>query len=349
MLGRSGEKKLIRPKVEKGLVIGSFDPLHMGHLFVFSFARQAAEHVTILVLETDTDLVPIQKRFEWLKEEFPTATIIKMKIAERPEGEEEYKSFAKLVMTANGKFDAVIGSDEMAYRVATQMDAKQVLPLQESVSSDSVQAKIQPFDNWKYLPACVKGYLTIKVCLFGPECTGKTRMARELAQHFKTVFVEEYARSYFEMKENDVQPEEVSDIAMGQLASEDFLARSSQQVLFCDTDLISTTIWCKWMYEDQCPEWVRMEAEKRTYDLYLLMDTDVPWQDDAVRCLPNNRQEFFNDCREALESRGRKYIVISGPFEDRFKNAVSAVEDLLRQKKKKLTYEIKRPSISDVG
>lgn len=341
-------ENLNRPKVEKGLVIGSFDPLHLGHLFVFAFAREAAQNVSILVLETDTDLVPIQKRFEWLKEEFPAATVIKMKIAERPESEDEYMSFAKLIMAANGKFDAVIGSDEMAYRVALQMNAKQIFPLQESVSSDSVQAKIQPFDNWKYLPACVKGYLTIKVCLFGPECTGKTRMARELAKHFNTVFVEEYARSYFEMKDNDVHAEEVSDIALGQLASEDFLARLSQQVLFCDTDLISTTIWCKWMYEDKCPEWVRMEAERRQYDLYLLMDIDVPWQDDSVRCLPNNRKEFFDDCKEALDSRGRKYKIISGPFEERFANAVSAVEELLRLKKKKLTYEIKRPSISDV-
>lgn len=338
-----------RPKVEKGLVIGSFDPLHLGHLFVFAFAREAAEHVSILVLETDTDLVPIQMRFEWLKEEFPAANVIKMKIAERPESEEEYKSFAKLIMAANGKFDAIIGSDEMAYRVANQMEAKQIFPLQESVSSDSVQAKIQPFDNWKYLPACVKGYLTIKVCLFGPECTGKTRMSRELASHFNTVFVEEYARSYFEMKDNDVHADEVSDIAMGQMASEDFLARSSQQVLFCDTDLISTTIWCKWMYEDKCPEWVRMEAERRQYDLYLLMDIDVPWEDDKVRCLPNNRKEFFDDCKEALDSRGRKYILISGTYQERFAKAVSAVEDLLRLKKKKLTYEIKRPSVPDMG
>jgi nicotinamide riboside kinase len=92
-----------------------------------------------------------------------------------------------------------------------------------------------------------------------------------------------------------------------------------------------------------------MEAERRQYDLYLLMDIDVPWQDDSVRCLPNHRKEFFDDCKEALDTRGRKYITISGPFEERFAKAVSAVEELLKQKKKKLTYEIKRPSIPDMG
>lgn len=336
------------PKVEKGLVIGSFDPLHMGHLFVFSFAREAASQVSILVLETETDLVPIQKRIKWLKEVFPMAAIIPMKIEERPESEEEFKSFAQLIMNANGKFDAVIGSDMMAYMVAQQMGAKQVFPLQESVSSDSVQAKITPFDNWHFLPECVKGYLAVKICLFGPECTGKTKMARELARHFNTVFVEEYARAYFEMKENVVEWQEISDIALGQIASEDFLARSCQQVLFCDTDLILTTIWSKWMYENKCPDWVRQEAEKRTYDLYLLMDVDIPWVDDSVRCLPNNRSEFFADCKFALDSRGRKYVTISGEWDNRLTTAISAVEDLLRTKKKKLTYEIKKPAIPDL-
>ncbi len=340
---------MIHPRVERGLVIGSFDPLHLGHLFVFSFAREAAKQVSILVLETETDLVPVQKRIEWLKEEFPSANTIVMKISDRPESEEDHKAFGQRIIDAHGKFDAVIGSDMNAYMVSEQMGAKQVFPLQESVSSDSVQAKILPFENWRFLPACVKSYLAVKVCLFGPECTGKTKMARELAQHFNTVFVEEYARAFFEMKENVVQWEEISDIAMGQIASEDFLARSCQQVLFCDTDLILTTIWSKWMYENKCPDWVREEAEKRTYDLYLLMDTDIPYVEDSVRCLPEHRQEFFDDCKFALESRGRRYVTISGEWDQRFAAAVSAVEDLLKIKKKKLTYEIKRPAIPDLG
>ena len=35
-----------------------------------------------------------------------------------------------------------------------------------------------------------------KVVVIGPECTGKSELAKFLADHFKTVHVEEYARAY---------------------------------------------------------------------------------------------------------------------------------------------------------
>ena len=40
----------------------------------------------------------------------------------------------------------------------------------------------------------------IKVVLFGPESTGKSTLAKELASHFETDFVEEYAREYLQKK-----------------------------------------------------------------------------------------------------------------------------------------------------
>ena len=40
----------------------------------------------------------------------------------------------------------------------------------------------------------------IKVVLFGPESTGKTSLAIELAKHFKTVYVKEFAREFLEKK-----------------------------------------------------------------------------------------------------------------------------------------------------
>ena len=36
----------------------------------------------------------------------------------------------------------------------------------------------------------------IKVVLFGPESTGKTSLANQLAKHFKTVYVKEFAREF---------------------------------------------------------------------------------------------------------------------------------------------------------
>ena len=54
----------------------------------------------------------------------------------------------------------------------------------------------------------------LKVVLFGPESTGKSTLARQLAEHYNTVFVPEYSRIYAEeqllrnklLTENDVLP-----------------------------------------------------------------------------------------------------------------------------------------------
>ena len=40
----------------------------------------------------------------------------------------------------------------------------------------------------------------LKVVLFGPESTGKTTLARQLANHFDTLWVPEYMREYLQEK-----------------------------------------------------------------------------------------------------------------------------------------------------
>ena len=40
----------------------------------------------------------------------------------------------------------------------------------------------------------------IKVVLFGPESTGKSTLAKELADHYNSIYIEEYAREYLQKK-----------------------------------------------------------------------------------------------------------------------------------------------------
>jgi nicotinamide riboside kinase len=42
----------------------------------------------------------------------------------------------------------------------------------------------------------------IKIVLFGPESTGKTTLSKQLAAHYNTYWVPEYARSYLQDKWN---------------------------------------------------------------------------------------------------------------------------------------------------
>ena len=52
-----------------------------------------------------------------------------------------------------------------------------------------------------------------RVCLIGPECTGKTTLAQRLASHYATVWVPEFAREYAERVRRELKHDDVDPIA----------------------------------------------------------------------------------------------------------------------------------------
>ncbi|MFI5299499.1 MAG: AAA family ATPase, partial [Polyangiales bacterium] len=163
-----------------------------------------------------------------------------------------------------------------------------------------------------------------RVCLFGPESTGKSSLSARLAAHFRTVAVPDHARVLLERQGGQVVRDDIERIARGQLAAEDALARSANRVLFCDTDALTTRIWSEALF-GECPAWIVEESERRRYDVTLLCDVDVPWVWDEIRYLPDNRGEFFDRCERALVSTGRRFIRIHGDWDERFARALEAV------------------------
>jgi NadR type nicotinamide-nucleotide adenylyltransferase len=200
--------------------------------------------------------------------------------------------------------------------------ARELVP----VSGTAIRA--DPHGHWDYLPPCVRPYYVKRVCVYGPESTGKTTMARDLARHYRTAWVSEFARGLLDPKGGRCDPADIPLIARGQMAAEDALARQADRVLFCDTDLVTTTVWADVLF-GSCPAWIVEEADRRTYDLYLLLDVDVPWVDDAQRFLADRRREFFERCKAELVRRGRPYVVVRGTWADRFRAAVAAVDGVI--------------------
>lgn len=76
----------------------------------------------------------------------------------------------------------------------------------------------------------------IKIALYGPESTGKSTLAQQLASHFKTNWVAEYARDYLQDKWNSTQeictPEDLLPIAIGQVALENTALQTATDFVF---------------------------------------------------------------------------------------------------------------------
>ncbi len=176
----------------------------------------------------------------------------------------------------------------------------------------------------------------IKVVMFGPESTGKTTLSQQLARHYNTVWVPEYAREYLQNKWNNerktCEPHDLIPIAEGQIKTENELAQKATDVLICDTDLLETKVYSEAYYVGSCDPTLEKYALLNTYDLYFLTYIDVPWEKDDLRDKPNERETMFNYFKKALDTYNRPYILLMGDKATRKEIAIKAIDNLLKKR-----------------
>jgi deoxyadenosine/deoxycytidine kinase len=141
-----------------------------------------------------------------------------------------------------------------------------------------------------------------KIAITGPESTGKSILAEQLAFHFHTAWVPEYAREYLENIGRPYEEKDILSIAKGQLASEAAYMKSADKYLFCDTELLVTKI-------------------------YLLCDIDRPWEYDPMREHPDKRQYLYDLYYNELNNRRFPFAVIRGTGAGRLPFAVKTIEN----------------------
>jgi len=229
--------------------------------------------------------------------------------------------------------DLVFASEEYGKRLAEVLDARFIPTngMRDSIPVSGTEIRQSPERHWDLIPDVVKPYFTKKVLLFGPESTGKTCLAKRLAQEFSGSWVPEYARTWLSDKGAEFELADMEVIAQGQWASEQALAELGKPWLFCDTDPLTTALWCEELF-GTVPESVTSLLKRCRYDLTLLLDVDVPWVQDTLRLRPRGRTEFFQRCRDSLEALGRPYQVIRGDWQERWRSACRAVKGLSTNK-----------------
>lgn len=171
-----------------------------------------------------------------------------------------------------------------------------------------------------------------KVVLFGPESTGKTTLSEQLAHHYHTVWVPEYAREYLQHKwdreQKTCEPKDLLPIAEGQMRLENERALQANGILICDTDLLETKVYSEAYYLGHCDPILEKYALQNTYDLYLLTYVDTPWEPDDLRDKPHEREKMFAYFKDALEQHGKNFIILKGDKKARLKEAISQIDKL---------------------
>ena len=181
-----------------------------------------------------------------------------------------------------------------------------------------------------------------KVVIIGPESTGKSSLCAQLAAHYKTTWVEEYAREFLLTNGKAYTYEDLLFIAQKQVALEEtelqnfgsvFRATESRALLapvFIDTDMYVMKTWCEFVFK-KCHPWILNQVAERKYDMYLLCDVDVPWVKDVLREYPDleTRTKLYHHYKDAMVNQRVPWVEISGSYEQRLSSAVNAVDKIL--------------------
>lgn len=165
-----------------------------------------------------------------------------------------------------------------------------------------------------------------RIALLGPESTSKSTLSEQLALHYQTQWVKEYAREYLSRTNRKYTLEDILAISQEQFAIEQQLIQRSNEFIFVDTEFINAKVWCLDVF-NTCPEYISRNITEHPYDLYLLTYPDLPWKPDPLRENPNRREFFFNWYENEIQKINAQYFIIKGFGEQRFSNALKAIEN----------------------
>lgn len=169
----------------------------------------------------------------------------------------------------------------------------------------------------------------LKIAILGPESTGKTMLAGQLADYFQAPWVPEYAREYVERLSVPYTYDDLCNIARKQIEQEqqaDQLSDTAEYIFF-DTELIITKVWFSYCFR-KIPDFLTAQLNTGYFDLYLLCLPDLPWEPDPVREHGEDREFFFNWYKKEIEQTGKPYVIVNGAGQQRFQNALAGLKTL---------------------
>jgi len=316
----------------RGFLLGKFMPPHAGHQLLCDVARSLSDALTILVCSLEREPISGHLRHTWMSELYPDCRVLHLS-RDMPQEPAEHPRFWDIWRDAVRELhpepiDLVFASEPYGHRLGAELSARfvPVDPARLAVPISGTAVREDLLSAWSALAPPVRAHFARKVCLFGPESTGKTTLVTQLAQRFSTVGVPEYGRTYTDAFGVDCSADDLIRIAKGQQAMIASCARRSGPILFTDTDAVLTAVWAT-MLTGERPAFFEQDME--LCSLYLLTDVDTPWVDDGTRYFPENavRRQFFDACRSELERRGAPYVVIRGSYAERLAAAEAAVEE----------------------
>lgn len=222
----------------RGLVIGKFYPPHRGHKFLIETALAQVDHLDILICSRPEQTISGEMRRQWLQEIHPSTQVREI---DDPGEDDNSKFWAEYTIHILGRApDIVFTSQDYGEPYAQFLACRHVMVDRERnhVPVSARDIRRNPLLKWEFLEPCVRGHFAKRISVVGAESTGTTTLARQLAEHYTTVWAPEYGREYCEkLQVGGVdlwkyrwRSDEFLDIARKRQEIEDCLAREANRI-----------------------------------------------------------------------------------------------------------------------
>ncbi len=320
-----------------GLTLGKYAPLHHGHQSVIETALDEMDHVMVIIYDCpETTSIPLNVRAQWIRDIYPSVEVLEawdgpVEVGNTPEICQRQERFV-LDLLNERKVSHFYCSEFYGEHMSRALSAENRLVDPErkkfAVSATDIRANSHRYR--KFIDPRVYRDLITNVVFLGAPSTGKTTLARSLAETHSTVWMPEHGRDYWERNqvERRLSPEQLAELAKEHLEREDELLFEANRYLFTDTNALTTYVFALYYHNSAHPGLADLawKAQNR-YDLVFVCDTDIPYDDTWDRSGDANRTVFQKMILADLAWRKIPYLVLRGTLEERMKTVNHVLEN----------------------
>ena len=162
-----------------------------------------------------------------------------------------------------------------------------------------------------------------RLALLGGESSGKTTLARALAEALGTAWVPEYGRQRWEELRETLGVDELVAVARRQLAMEDAAGANARGWLVCDTTPLTTLQYC--LHDHGQAPVELSELARRRYDLTVVCEPDFGFVQDGCRRDDTFRAQQHAWTVQQLTAMDVPWLAVHGPVATRVTQVLQAL------------------------
>jgi NadR type nicotinamide-nucleotide adenylyltransferase len=316
--------------MKTALCLGKYAPFHLGHKYVIDTALAETDRVITLLYEDTVTKIPAHTRAGWIRELYTGQSVQVYECYDAPEevgytpeimrAQERYllKKLAEIGETVTDFYCSEAYGDHISKALGAVDHRVDCDRREFPVSATAIREN--PYQYRGFIPPNVYKDLITTVVFLGGESTGKSTLAKALAEKYETLYMPEYGAEYWYAHQQDMKltSSQLVEIAWGHIERENEKVTRANKYLFVDTNALTTYLYSL-DYHGYAPPELSACADncKTRYDLVFLCNDDMPFENTWDRRGVETRRKSQKRFTHELRARDIPFTLLEGSLEQR--------------------------------